>query len=260
MLTNRKMQKYVQEHPCGLACYITAGYPDKESFFQVLKDCSMDGMSIIEIGFPSENPYADGEVIKKAHQKVDKSIAHDMDFWRKIRKTVDNPIWIMGYYKDLCETGIYLTLAQLGLVDVYVIPDAKIEEALRLQKELQCYGVEVIGFTLDIMQKEEIDVILNRFPLIYQQLYKGVTGMDVKGEEYRQLLQYSRNNSDDIIFAGFGISSGKRVRELLELGFYGVVIGTAVIRAMNESETKMCNFLEELKSTIILVEGGRKKC
>ncbi len=63
--------KYTEKHSHLFAGYLTAGYPDVENFNSVVKRCSEEGMQILEVGFPSRNPYDDGEVIQEAHSKVD---------------------------------------------------------------------------------------------------------------------------------------------------------------------------------------------
>ena len=43
--------------------------------------------------------------------------------WKRLRREIDIPIWIMGYREDLIETGFYRELARNRLVDVLVIPE-----------------------------------------------------------------------------------------------------------------------------------------
>lgn len=255
MLYNKKMQEYIAENRHAVVGYITAGYPGKETFFEIIKNCAEKGLAILEIGFPSENPYEDGEVIREAHKVVDKESVSNLTFWRKLRNTISNPIWLMGYYKDLCASEFYLKLADENLIDALVIPDAKIENAVKIKRQLNARGVDVVGFLSDRMDKETIDYILDEFGLIYQQLYSGVTGMPIESDSYKQLLQYSLEKGNHVMFAGFGISSGERVKELLKNGFYGAIIGTAIMKALNASEEELYQFIEELAKA---AEGGKK--
>ena len=66
--------------------FLTAGYPDKEQFFTYMKDAESCGMGIFEIGFPTDDPYADGEIIRKSYEVVDHGIREDMDFWKMTQK------------------------------------------------------------------------------------------------------------------------------------------------------------------------------
>ena len=65
------MQKSIDDNRNLFVGYITAGYPDEEHFFHIIHECCRRGLPVLEIGFPSKDPYEDGEVIKKAHETVD---------------------------------------------------------------------------------------------------------------------------------------------------------------------------------------------
>lgn len=251
MSANARMQDLFQSHLHTVVGYLTAGYPDRESFFRIVKTCEERGLSVLEIGFPSKNPQADGEVIRRAHAQVDPAIATDLDFWRKLRQTVSIPIWVMGYEADLSEDGMYRKLAEEGIADAYVIPDASFDRQLHIKSELLPYKTEMVPLVSADMDSRQIDRTLRSFPLIYQQLYQGVTGMNVAGDGYKALLQYNLKHGDNRLFAGFGISTVERVQELFANGFYGAVIGTEILRKLNESEEKLYAFIEELHTAEI---------
>ncbi len=256
MICSERMRAYAKTHNHALVGYITAGYPDKEKFPELLGRCVGEGMSVLEIGFPSPDPYADGEVIREAHKKVDPSIAEDMEFWKSVRACTSNPIWIMGYYKDLCTTDIYLELAKAGVADAFVIPDASLEQAIELKKKVNPLGVDVAGFLSEELENDKVDQILSEFGLIYQKLYHGVTGVPSSSESYKQLLAYGLKHGGNHMFAGFGISSGERVEELLKNGFYGAVVGTAIMKALNRSEEEMYALIRELKNGMERAESS----
>ena len=67
---SRRMQKSIDGNRNLFVGYITAGYPDEERFFHIIHECCRRGLPVLEIGFPSKDPYEDGEVIKKAHETV----------------------------------------------------------------------------------------------------------------------------------------------------------------------------------------------
>ena len=48
--------------------FLPAAYPNTESFLEIIKNCEACGVDIFEFGYPPQNPFADGEVIKKAYQ------------------------------------------------------------------------------------------------------------------------------------------------------------------------------------------------
>lgn len=231
-----------------LVAYLLAGYPEKELFLNILSHCEEAGTDIFEVGFPSWDPSADGEVIRKAHQMVDPSIRSDYGYWELIRKTVTKPIWLMAYKKDLIDTGFYKKLVQGRLVDALVIPDMSCEEQLMLGKEVFEYGVDVVGFVNQDMSDSELENCFENTALIYQQLYTGSTGMSVETDDFESILQRGKKHPYVKVFAGFGINTPKRVHQLLSRGFDGVIIGTAMIKRLNISEAELLKFIKELKS------------
>lgn len=237
-----------------LVGYLLAGYPGKDSFLNLLSGCESAGLDIFEIGFPSKDPAGDGEIIRKAHEKTDLSLQADLSYWNKIRSTVTNPIWIMGYDKDLIGSGFYKLLARDGLADALVIPDISFRKRLSLQEELQPMGIDVLGFVTPEMDWKEQENCFNAFPLIYQQLYSGPTGMTVEAKGFQEILSRARKHSGLYVFAGFGINSSNRAAELLDSGFDGVVIGTAMISRLNRSREDLIAFVKDLHET---AEEGR---
>ncbi|HWQ77886.1 MAG TPA: tryptophan synthase subunit alpha [Anaerovoracaceae bacterium] len=231
--------------------YLLAGYPDKEGFFDILSDCEAAGLDIFEIGYPSGDPANDGEVIRMAHKVTDLSLQTDLTYWKKIRNTVKAPIWVMAYKKDLIDTGFYRLLAQNGLTDAFVIPDITYEQRLTLQEELRPFQADVLGFAAPDMTVEEQEACFGAFPLIYQQLYSGPTGMSVEAEGYEEILARAKKHGGLRVFAGFGINSAERAAQLLDRGFDGVVVGTAMIAKLNRSKEELTVFIEELQKAVI---------
>lgn len=234
--------------------YLTAGYPDTESFFRIVSRCEEQGLHIFEIGFPSENPYADGEVIRRAHSMADPSIRTDMEFWRRLRKTISAPIWLMGYAEDLVDSGMYRKLAEEKLIDALVIPNMDNVRRKELLDELTPLGVDVLGFISQAAGEEENRFCLRHFSIIYHQLYSGPTGVANNSDDYLDLLRTARASSDAHLFAGFGIGTTERAQELLLHGFDGVIIGTAIMKRLNQSEDEMYSFVRALADTVNAVD------
>lgn len=245
-LYNRRMEKCIEENPHMYVGYLTAGYPDRETFFQLVSECCKRGMPALEVGFPSGNPYEDGEVIRQAHSQVGTELGHDMEFWRRLRRETNMPIWLMGYREDLVDTKVCYELAEEGLFDVLVIPNMEIDGRLKLKEEMREFHIDMMGFVSTEDSFLVISKNFQEFPLIYQRLYCGPTGVKTNNKDYEELLDYSKMLHRNTIFAGFGISSGERVRELIDKGFYGAVIGTEIMRKLNQSPQELYRFVEEL--------------
>ncbi len=227
--------------------YLVAGYPNREESIALMRRCCEAGVEILEVGFPSSTPTLDGPVIRKAQEEADASVAESLTYWRALRKAVTASIWLMGYGKDLIDTGIYRKLAQEKLLDVLVIPDVSAQTRVKLREELLPLGVEVIGFTNPESTIEELEYCFRNMKIIYQQLYCGQTGISHNDRSYEELLRKTRANCDALVYAGFGISSTERARELLQSGFDGIIIGSAIVAKAAESEQSALEFIKEMR-------------
>ena len=84
------------------------------------------GLNVIEIGFPSKNPYLDGDTIKQAHKEAEGTFSDLDDFilyLKDVREAISIPVWIMGYVSDLLENDTYIKLAASSFIDGFIIPD-----------------------------------------------------------------------------------------------------------------------------------------
>ena len=247
---NEAMKRLLRNQSHSFVGYLTAGYPDRESFLRIVKGCEVRGLHIFEIGYPSLDPFSDGEVIRKAHAAVDPKLREDMSFWKELRKTISAPIWLMGYTVDLIDSGMYRKLAEAGYIDALVIPDMDHRSRLALKKEMESLGVEVLGFTCHSYDAGEVHETLETYSMIYQQLYSGPTGMQNNSEDYLGLLAESRKESNAYLFAGFGIGTPERACELIKHGFDGVIIGTAIMKRLNQSEEELYRFVGQLEEAV----------
>lgn len=239
-------KKYLNSGKKLLACYILAGYPNNESFMDVLAVCNESNFDILEIGFPSNDPYYDGAIIAAAHQQVMKDYCQSKEYWAKIRSMTNKPIWIMGYKNDLLDTKAYLDLCQNNMIDGIVIPDITNKDRIDLASKLAHLKVDVIGFANPNMEDIELNEILSTFPIIYEQLYVGQTGCTSDKEIYHHMLEISTTYPDKYILAGFGINTCRHIVKLFKEGFSGAIIGTGIIKELNKSLDFMRTYLKEL--------------
>ena len=173
-----------------------------------------------------------------------------------IRSAVTKPIWVMAYKDDLIDTGFYRILAQKELIDALVIPDINLKERQKLSEELSVYGVDIVGFVNPEMQNADLEECFSNTALIYQQLYSGPTGLPVVSDDYTRILNKARKYKNIKVFAGFGISTPQRVNQLLKSGFDGVIVGTAMIKKLNDSEQELLAFIKELTASTKKAGGG----
>ncbi len=249
-MNNQRMQDLFSARGRSFVGYLVAGYPNREESLALARSCCEKGLDILEIGFPARNPSFDGEVIRIAQEKVDHKLGSDITYWRELRAAVDAPIWIMGYHNDLFADDIYLKLAQEGLYDVLVIPDMRNSERVELTTKLAPLGVDVMGFIHPKSDAEELSTCFEYLPLIYQQLYCGPTGETNDSQDYLPLLHAARKAGKAKVFAGFGITTPERAQELLQSGFDGVIVGSAIMKQLTHSVDSTHDLIKRMHDAV----------
>ncbi len=244
---SKASEKLIKSKNKYLVEYLLAGYPSCDNLFEIMSICE-DSVDIFEIGFPSKNPFADGPLIADAHRSVDYEVSTNVSYWEKIRKQTNKVIWIMAYYDDFILSGKYLNFAKLGLMDGIVIPDTDKKPRLALQKELEVYNIDVIGFANPLMDEKELLEVLDEFSMVYEQLYVGQTGSANTPEMHYEMLEVTKKHGKSLAFAGFGINSAEKIEKIWKEGFDGAIIGTEIIRKINESNDSLKALLDEVKA------------
>lgn len=246
MSLNSERNKKTFDQGSVFVGYLLAGYPSRQEFLDIVSMCDESKMDVFEIGLPSKNPYADGKVIQEAHQKVDKNLTDDIEYFRNIRAITNKSIWLMGYYEEFVKTNQYLEYAKAGVADAFVIPDIPFDERCRLKEELNEYKADILGFTNPKMTDSEMIACFEKFDIVYEQLHSGPTGTKGNSDDYIHMYELSKAYSGLIKVAGFGISTKEKCLKLLEEGFDGAIIGTEVIRQLNESVSEMLKFINDV--------------
>lgn len=250
-INSQKLKKITDTKNNVLVGYLLAGYKDSQSFFEELKIFNKSKFDILELGFPSKNPYVDGDVIKEAHSKVYFEEATSLMYWKKIRASTDKAIWLMSYAEGFITNGLYKIFAKEKVIDAIVIPDINLITRNILRDELKEYGVEVVGFVNPAMGEEQINQVISNFPIVYEQLYLGKTGVTSEKEEYLDMLKTTLKNKNSKPFAGFGIKSIDKINTLFAQGFYGAIVGTEIIKKLNISMEAYEAYLTEIGRALI---------
>jgi tryptophan synthase alpha chain len=233
-----------------LAGYFLAGYPDIPSSLGLVKKC-MSMVDIFEIGYPSGDPLFDGDLIRGAHKKVLEKGTPDLAYWKKLRNILDKPLWIMAYKKDFILNDLYRTFAERRLADLLVLPDCTDEERLDLQKALSVLDVEVAGFVNGNTPPDRLHKTASNHKTIYFQLYLGKTGSAGKKEaDPSAHIDAIRAHPGVRLLAGFGIRSAEKACRLIKQGFDGVIIGTALLGALRESEEHMLRLIRDVSRAL----------
>ncbi|WP_158289351.1 tryptophan synthase subunit alpha [Paenibacillus flagellatus] len=222
--------------------YVVGGDPDPERSLDIAEGIVAAGVDILEIGVPSARPKLDGEIIRRGHRRALQS-GHAVDgqlpmsYWRRLRERVNAPIWAMGYRKELIDAGLYRELAENGLIDGLVLPDCALDVQRAIAAEPACRHVDVIRFANSGMNDEQLAEATDGATVVYAQTYRGSTGDPMAQLGNLQTLCAGvRRHTGALVVAGFGLRSVKKVREAVESGFDGAVVGTALVARCESGE------------------------
>ena len=115
-----------------LSIYFSAGFPnlsDTKSLIENLVDSKVD---MIEIGLPFSDPLADGPTIQASSTvALQNGMTSEILFEQltDIRKTVEIPLIIMGYFNPILQFGVeeFLKKCRETGIDGLIVPDLPLE-------------------------------------------------------------------------------------------------------------------------------------
>ncbi len=232
----RRFQELKQQGQVGLACYITAGYPDLNSTPDLVRALVDGGADLIELGVPFSDPLADGATIQRASfQALENGVTldHCLNIARQVRQQgIDVPLIFMGYYNPFLRYGLdRLTGAceQAG-VDGLIIPDLPPEEAGELADYCGKRSIDPIFMLAPTSTDKRIArVCQTASGFIYCVSLTGVTGARTQlSPAVAPFLDRVRRHSSLPLAVGFGISTREHVQEVARLA-EAAVVGSALI-------------------------------
>ncbi len=137
----------------ALVPFITAGFPDTVTFWEVLDELDMNGADIIEIGVPFSDPVADGPVVEAASRRALEQGVTLAWILEGLAKRITEKgrfraqLVLMGYYNPFLQYGLeHLAKACLDVgVSGLIVPDVPLEESEPLRSVLKKNGISLIA-------------------------------------------------------------------------------------------------------------------
>lgn len=234
---NRINQK-LQENKKLLSIYFTAGYPSLNDTVSIIQDLEKNGVDMIEIGLPFSDPLADGPTIQDSStQALKNGMTTEVLFnqLKDIRKTVNIPLIIMGYFNPMLQYGVEefcKKCKEIG-IDGLIIPDLPVDVYHEeYQATFEKYGL-INVFLITPQTSDErirfIDSVSNGF--IYMVSSASTTGAK-SGFGNEQTAYFERINSLNLKnpqIVGFGISNNSTFKAATKYA-KGAIIGSAFVK------------------------------
>lgn len=233
-----KINQKLQEDKKLLSIYFTAGYPNIDDTVSIIENLEKNGVDMIEIGLPFSDPLADGPTIQDSStQALKNGMTTEVLFnqLKDIRKTVNIPLIIMGYFNPIFQYGVEAfckKCQELG-IDGLIVPDLPVDVYHNeYQAIFETYGL-INVFLITPQTSDEriryIDSISKGF--IYMVSSASTTGAksgfsDEQTEYFERIAKMGLKNPQII---GFGISNNETFTQATKYA-KGAIIGSAFVK------------------------------
>ena len=228
--------------------FITAGFPDRDAFWEKLAQIDAAGADIIEIGVPFSDPVADGPVIEKASREV---LTHGITLQWIIDGLLERKgqfsakIVLMGYANPFYQYGVERLAddAKQAGISGFIVPDVPLEESDIFRVPFDKRGLDLITLVAPNTTKERM---LQYKPLAHGFVYivsvLGTTGGKAQlAQSVADTIRRAREVFDIPFALGFGLLVPEQLDALpSDAQPDAAVLGTALLKhiaAGNSPET-----------------------
>jgi tryptophan synthase alpha chain len=246
----------------GLVAFLTAGYPDEDTFIALVQAADRAGCTAIEIGIPVSDPIADGPLIQISSRVAlegGMTLARAIALADGLRREITAPLLFMGYYNPILRMGTerFAEAAASAGVTGVIVPDVPFEESTALRPVFHERDIAWIDLLAPTSSETRITRIASGARgFVYLVSVAGVTG--VRSPDMDRLARFVdrvRPHTDTPLYTGFGIADADRARAASRI-CDGVIIGSALVRIIRnarsneEAVRQVENFLTDVASAI----------
>ncbi len=254
---------FARENP-SIIGFTVAGDPGIEASFRVAKTMIDAGVDLLEIAIPYSDPVADGPVIERAHARALRAGTTPDDAFALVRQVRNYapalPLVLFTYYNIIHRRGpdrFFAEAAAAG-ADGVLIVDLPVEESGEVAPSAARHGIDRIALIAPTTSPERQHAILREASgFVYLISLEGVTGeRDRLPPNLAGLVGAVREKTDLPLAVGFGVSRPEHVRTVAEAGANGVIVGSALVRLIEEHIDDEAAMHEALRTAIIALRGG----
>jgi tryptophan synthase alpha chain len=231
----------------ALVVYMCVGDPSLEVTLRCARAALDGGADILELGVPFSDPTADGPAIARASERAIRSgssLVRTLELASEVRKGSQAPLVLFGYYNPILIHGEERTVAEAHAagIDGLLVVDLPPEEGEGFRAAAKRASLDVIPLLTPTSGPDRVKAATARASgFIYYVSVTGVTGKagDAALSEAAREASVLRRETRLPVVVGFGIDGPRKAMlatgESGELGADGVVVGTAIVRAIEEA-------------------------
>ncbi len=252
----KTFKRLKKENKKALIPYIMAGDPSLEMTRDIVllfEDCGAD---VVELGVPFTDPLADGPTIQRASERALKegvTLRKVITFVKDLRQSTEIPIVLMTYYNPVFKYGDegFVRDAKGAGVDGVIVPDLPPDEAENLIKLSRKVDLDTIFLLAPTSTDDRIKKVVKASKgFIYYVSITGITGAQILLDgSIERLISEIRIYTDKPIAVGFGVSTPEEASAVARVAD-GVIVGSAIVKRLNESPDGLKDYLISLREAI----------
>jgi tryptophan synthase alpha chain len=225
----------------ALLAYITAGFPRKESFRELLAKVASVA-DVIEVGVPFTDPMADGTTVQRSSRvalEQGVSLRWILSELAALGTKPKAPILLMSYLNPLLAFGLDKLPQAAAEANVagFIIPDLPYEESADMRRALDSHGIALVQFVTPVTPDARVKMLTEGTGgFVYAVTMTGTTGKNVAVPQ--DVLDYFarvKSISPHPVCAGFGIRNHEQVAKLAP-HVDGIIVGSALVEVIERGE------------------------
>jgi tryptophan synthase alpha subunit len=199
------------ENRAAFVPFITAGDPDQEISYSILRNLPNAGADVIELGVPFSDPMADGPAIQASSSRAlgaGMSVGGTLKLVTKFRaQNKETPIVLMGYFNPIHAYGVrrFVSDAESAGVDGLITVDLGPEEDEELRGAANAAGIDIVRLATPTTDDARLSTVLKGAGgYLYYVSVSGATNKEKHGPSLCGGLRYSHART------GFGDCENSR--------------------------------------------------
>lgn len=258
---SEKMAQLKADGKTALVPFICAGDPDLATTAKALVALDQAGCDVIELGVPYSDPLADGPTIQSAADRALRkrtNLQAVIDMLAGVELSA--PVVLFTYFNPIMARGLDKFCADVRAAGAsgLLVPDIPLEETGIIREACNQHGLELVLLTTPTTGAERMNKIAQETQgFLYLVSVTGVTGArtEVSGR-VESLITAIKEKTDKPINVGFGVSTAEQARTLKGWGADGVIVGSALVKALGEAATpeeglqRMSALVKELRAAL----------
>jgi tryptophan synthase alpha chain len=216
--------------------------PTPATTVAALKALDALGADVIELGVPYSDPLADGPTIQAAATRAlegGATLDKVLGVVAAAAPHITAPVVLFTYFNPIMARGLEAFCAQARAAGArgLLVPDIPLEETPEIRAVAARHGIELVLLTTPTTAPARASKIAELSQgFVYLVSVAGVTGARVEMEaRVEGLVSSLKAATDKSVAVGFGVSSPEQAAQLKAWGADGVIVGSALVRALGEA-------------------------